>query len=269
MTKPLLGKTAIVTGSARGIGRAYALRLARLGADVVVADLNMQGAARIGEQLTAETVMAEVEVLGSRALGVEGDLRDSRTVERLFRETVHAFGGVDILVNNAGAAVYRDSGPLPSQTTQEGFDFLIDVNLRSCVMCCQAAVPIMAAKGAGVIVNISSQTALEPLKGGAMAVYGAAKSAVNTYTRNLAAELGPKGIRVNAIAPGITLTARLQKLDPENGVGTPEQLEAIALRRFATPEDMANVLEFLVTDLSGYVTGQVISVCGGAVLTPG
>ncbi|MBT0782991.1 SDR family oxidoreductase [Paracoccus sp. pheM1] len=269
MTKPLLGKTAIVTGSARGIGRAYALRLALLGADVVVADLNMQGAARIGEQLTAETVMAEVEVLGSRALGVEGDLRDSRTVERLFRETVHAFGGVDILVNNAGAAVYRDSGPLPSQTTQEGFDFLIDVNLRSCVMCCQAAVPIMAAKGAGVIVNISSQTALEPLKGGAMAVYGAAKSAVNTYTRNLAAELGPKGIRVNAIAPGITLTARLQKLDPENGVGTPEQLEAIALRRFATPKDMANVLEFLVTDLSGYVTGQVISVCGGAVLTPG
>lgn len=101
-----------------------------------------------------------------------------------------------------------------------------------------------------------------------MAVYGAAKSAVNTYTRNLAAELGPGGIRVNAIAPGITLTARLMKLDPENGVGTPEQLEAIALRRFATPEDMANVLEFLVTDLSGYVTGQVISVCGGAVLTP-
>ncbi|MTE01715.1 glucose 1-dehydrogenase [Paracoccus sp. YIM 132242] len=268
MTRPLLGKTAIVTGAARGIGRAYALRLARLGADVVVADLNMQGAAKIGEELTAETVMAEVEALGSRALGVEGDLRKPEAVERLFRETVAAFGRVDILVNNAGAGVYRDSGPLPSQTTQAGFDFLIDVNLRSCVLCCQAAAPIMAGQGAGVIVNVSSQTALEPLKGGAMAVYGAAKSAVNTYTRNLAAELGPKGIRVNAIAPGITLTARLMKLDPENGVGTPEQLETIALRRFATPEDMANVLEFLVGDLSGYVTGQVISVCGGAVLTP-
>ncbi|MCV2448372.1 SDR family NAD(P)-dependent oxidoreductase [Paracoccus sp. DMF] len=268
MTKPLLGKTAIVTGAARGIGRAYALRLARLGADVVVADLNMQGAARIGEELTAETVMAEVEALGSRALGVEGDLRKPETVARLFRETVGAFGGVDILVNNAGAGVYRHESPLPSQTTPEGFDFLVDVNLRSCVMCCQVAAPIMAAKGAGVIVNISSQTALEPLKGGAMAVYGAAKSAVNTYTRNLAAELGPKGIRVNAIAPGITLTARLMKLDSETGVGTSEQLEAIALRRFAMPEDMANVLEFLVGDLSAYVTGQVISVCGGAVLTP-
>lgn len=268
MSRPLAGKTAIVTGAARGIGRAYALRLARMGANVVVADLNMQGAAKIGEELTAETVMAEVEALGVRSLGVEGDLRKPETVARLFAETVMAFGGVDILVNNAGAGVYRDSGPLPTQTTQEGFDFLIDVNLRSCLMCCQAAAPLMAAKGSGVIVNISSQTSLEPLKGGAMAVYGAAKSAVNTYTRNLAAELGPKGIRVNAIAPGITLTARLMKLDPENGVGTPEQLEAIALRRFATPEDMANVLEFLVSDLSGYVTGQVISVCGGAVLTP-
>ncbi|MFP1644713.1 SDR family NAD(P)-dependent oxidoreductase [Pontitalea aquivivens] len=268
MTQPLLGQTAIVTGAARGIGRAYALHLARLGADVVVSDINMQGAAKIGEELTAETVMAEIEALGRRALGVEGDLRKPETVERLFRETMETFGRVDILVNNAGAGVYRDSGPLPTQTTQAGFDFLIDVNLRSCVMCCQAAAPIMAAQGSGVIVNISSQTALEPLKGGSMAVYGAAKSAVNTYTRNLAAELGPKGIRVNAISPGITLTARLQALDPENGVGTPGQLEAIALRRFAVPQDMANVLEFLVTDLSSYVTGQVISVCGGAVLTP-
>jgi len=268
MTHPLKDKTAIVTGAARGIGRAYALRLAQLGANVVVSDINMQGAAKVGETLTAETVMAEVEALGVRSIGVEGDLRKPETVERLFNEAVAAFGSVDILVNNAGAGVYRNSGPLPTQTTQEGFNFLIDVNLRSCLMCCQAAAPIMVAKGAGVIVNISSQTALEPLSGGAMAVYGATKSAVNTYTRNLAAELGPKGVRVNAIAPGITLTAQLQALDPENGVGTPEQLEAIALRRFAVPDDMANVLEFLVTDQSSYITGQVISVCGGAVLTP-
>lgn len=268
MTQSLAGKTAIVTGAARGIGRAYALRLASLGANVDIADLNMQGAAKIGEVLTADTVMAEVEAMGVRSIGVEGDLRKADTVTRLFAEAVAAFGGVDILVNNAGAGVYRGNDPFPSQTAEDAYEFLLDVNLRSAVLCCQAAAPIMAVRGGGAIVNISSQTGLVPLKGGAMGIYGAAKAAVASYTRSLAAELGPKGIRVNALSPGITLTARLQALDPENGVGTPEQLEAIALRRFADTDDMANVLEFLVTGLSSYVTGQVISVCGGAVLTP-
>lgn len=262
------GKVAIVTGAARGIGRTYALRLAELGADVVIADLNLAGAARIGEELTADSVMAEVEAMGRRSIGVEGNLMEPDAVARLFSEAQSAFGRVDILVNNAGVAVARDSGTHASDTTAQAFDYLIGANLKSMQMCCAAAAPVMRAQGAGVIVNISSQTGISLLGDGNLAVYGAAKAGVAYLTRTLAAELGPQGIRVNAIAPGIIETARLKRLDPSMGVGTDEQLNAIALRRFGRTEDMANVLEFLATDLSAYVTGQVISACGGAVLHP-
>ena len=264
----LTGKVAIVTGAARGLGRAYALRLAKLGADVVIADLNLNAAARVGEELTAESVMAEVEALGRRSLGVEGDVRDPDAVKRLFAETLAAFGRIDILVNNAGVAVARGSGTLATETTPDGFDYLIDVNLKSVQLCCAAAAPAMKAQGSGVIVNISSQTGISLLEGGNLAVYGAAKAGVAYLTRTLAAELGPHGIRVNAIAPGIVETERLKRLDPSMGVGTPAQRQAIALRRFGRTDELANALEFLATDLSSYVTGQVISVCGGAVLHP-
>lgn len=268
MPHTLNGKTAIVTGSARGIGRAYALRLAALGADVVITDLNLEGAARIGEDLTAESVMAEVQALGRRSIGVQGNLMEPDFVAHLFAETMSAFGRVDILVNNAGVAVARGSGNLASDTTPAAFDYLIGANLKSAQLCCAAAAPIMKAQGGGVIVNISSQTGIAILDAGNLAIYGAAKAGVAYMTRALAAELGPYGIRVNAIAPGIVETARLKKLDPSMGVGTEAQKNAIPLRRFAQPGDMANVLEFLATDLSGYVTGQVISACGGVVLHP-
>lgn len=262
------GKVAIVTGAARGLGRAYALRLARLGADVAVADVNLQGAARIGEQLTAESVMAEIEAMGRRAIGFEGDLRDPDTANRLAAETLSALGSIDILVNNAGVAVARGSGTLATDTTPDAFDYLIGVNLKTAQLCCAAVASTMKAQRQGVIVNISSQTGISLLAGGNLAVYGAAKAGVAYLTRTLAAELGSFGIRVNAIAPGIVETERLKRLDPSMGVATPAQLDAIALKRFGQTEDLANVLEFLTTDLSGYVTGQVISVCGGAVLHP-
>ncbi len=268
MKEPLKGKAAIVTGAARGLGRAYALRLAELGADVTIADINLKGAERIGEKLTADSVMAEVEALGRRSIGVEGDLRDPAVISRLRDETMSAFGRIDILVNNAGVAVARGSGVLATDTTPEAFDYLIGANLKSTQMCCAAVAPIMKAQGAGVIVNISSQTGISLLEGGNLAVYGAAKAGIAYLTRTLAAELGPFGIRVNAIAPGIVETERVKRLDASMGVGTQKQLEAIALRRFAQTSDLANVLEFLTTDLSGYVTGQIISTCGGAVLHP-
>jgi 3-oxoacyl-[acyl-carrier protein] reductase len=264
----LTGKVAIITGAARGLGRAYALRLAQLGADVVICDVNLAGAARIGEQLTAESVMAEAEALGVRAIGVEGDLREARTATLLADRTLEAFGRIDILVNNAGVAVARGSGTLATETTPDGFDYLVDVNLKSVQLCCAAVAPMMKQQRSGVIVNISSQTGISVFEGGNLAVYGAAKAGVAYLTRTLAAELGPYGIRVNAIAPGIVETERVKRLDPSMGVGTPKQLEAIALKRFGSTEDLANVVEFLTTDLSGYVSGQVISVCGGAVLHP-
>jgi 3-oxoacyl-[acyl-carrier protein] reductase len=260
------GQVAIVTGAARGIGRAYALRLAALGADVVIADLNLSGAAKIGEALTAESVMAEVEALGRRAIGVEGDLRDPAAVDDLFARTDAAFGRLDILVNNAGVAMARGSGHLPSDTTPEAFAYLIDANLKSTMLCSQAAIAPMRQQGGGVIVNISSQTGISVLPDGMLAAYGAAKAGIAHLTRSFAAALGPSGIRVNAIAPGIVQSARMAKIDPATKLGGDSDREAIALRRFGTTEDMAGVLEFLVTDLSAYVTGQVISACGGRVL---
>src|SRR5690606_37823292 len=139
---------------------------------VVVADVNLQAAARIGEELSAESVMAEIEALGRRSLGVEGDLRDPDAVKRLAEETLSAFGRIDVLVNNAGVAVARGSGTLATETTPEGFDYLIDVNLKATQMCCAAVAPAMKAQRSGAIVNISSQTGISLLAGGNLAVYG-------------------------------------------------------------------------------------------------
>ncbi|MTE01728.1 glucose 1-dehydrogenase [Paracoccus sp. YIM 132242] len=268
MSGQLAGKVAIVTGAARGLGRAYALRLAGLGADVVIADLNLDGARDWGEQLGADTVPREIEAMGRRSIGVQGDLSRPADVARLFDETMAALGRVDILVNNAGGAIARESGPRASETTQADYDLLMDANLRTTLLCCQAAVPIMKAQGAGVIVNVTSQTGVSTLPGGLLAVYGASKAAVASLTRTLAAELGPCGIRVNALSPGIIMTARVAAQAAARGIGTNAQAESLPLRRLGEPDDCAGVVEFLVTDLSRYVTGQVICADGGAVLHP-
>ena len=268
MHAPLKGRAAIVTGAARGLGRAYALRLAKLGADVAIADLNLAGARDWGEQLTAESVPAEIEAMGRRSIGVEGNMARQDDVARLFAAAIDAFGRVDILVNNAGGAIARDSGPLATETSQSDYELLMDANFRSCLLCCQAAAPIMKGQHSGVIVNITSQTGVSILPGGVLAVYGAAKAAVAMLTRNLAAELGPHGIRVNAIAPGIIMTARVAAQAAARGIGTNSQAESLPLRRLGTVEDCAGVVEFLATDLSQYVTGQVICADGGAVLNP-
>jgi NAD(P)-dependent dehydrogenase (short-subunit alcohol dehydrogenase family) len=268
MTASLDGKVAIVTGSARGLGRAYALRLATLGADVVITDINLNGAAEYGEKLERESVMAEIEAMGRRSVGVEGDLTKPDVVTSLFDNALSHFGKVDILVNNAGGAIARSSGPLPTDTTQDDYELLLDANFRSTVLCCQAAANPMRKQRDGIIVNISSQTAISTLPQGNLAIYGAAKAAVTQYTRALAAELGPYGIRVNALAPGIMMTARVAALAKERNLGTDEQAAAIPLRRLGEAEDCAGVIEFLTTNLSRYVTGQCLSVCGGAVLNP-
>jgi len=264
----LAGKVAVVTGAARGLGRAYALRLAGLGADIVIADLNLDGARDWNEQLSAGSVSAEIVAMGRRSIGVQADLSKPEDVGRLFAETMEAFGRVDILVNNAGGAIARDSGPLATETSQSDYDLLMDANLRSTFMCCQSAAPIMKQQGAGVIVNVTSQTGVSILPGGLLAIYGAAKAAVATLTRNLASELGPHGIRVNAIAPGIIMTARVATQAAARGIGTNSQAEGLPLRRLGTVDDCAGVVEFLATDLSQYVTGQVICADGGAVLAP-
>jgi NAD(P)-dependent dehydrogenase (short-subunit alcohol dehydrogenase family) len=261
------GKVAVVTGAARGLGRAYALRLARLGADVAVIDIDLAGAAKFGEALTAPTVVAEIEALGRRSIGIEANLADRDAVTAAMSRVRDALGRIDILVNNAGGAITPVERSKPSIVPDEDIRLTFDANLMSTIYCCQAVIPDMKAAKAGVIVNTASTAARVIAPGGALSLYGVAKAAVTHYTRDLAAELGPFGIRVNAIAPGVMLTARIKALAEQRGIGTGSEAARIPLRRLGEPEDCAGVIEFLVSDLSRYVTGQCISVCGGAALT--
>ena len=262
----LEGRVALVTGGARGLGRAYVLRLAGLGADVVVNDINLSAAKEFGEELTAPTVMDEVRKLGRRSLGIEADVTDYRQVERMVQNVVNQFGRLDILVNNAGGYLAPFERSKPTQVPPEDVKHLLDINLTSAMYCCQVASKPMREQRWGRIVNVASQAGLKSQDDGFMVAYGVAKAGVINYTRYLAAELGPFGINVNCIAPAWILSSRAVA----QGRNTPEtraRLESqIALRRLGLPEDCAKVVEFLVTDLSDYVTGQTINVCGGFVL---
>lgn len=264
----LQGKVAIVTGAARGLGRAYALRLARLGADVAIFDVDLAGAGKFGETLTAATVSQEVQALGRQSIEVQADLADRDAVNDAAGRVRDRFGRIDILINNAGGAITPPERSKPSVMTDEDIRRIFDVNFMSTIYCCQAVAPIMVAQKSGVIVNTSSTAARTVARGGSLSHYGSAKAAVTHYTRDLAAELGPSGIRVNAIAPGVMLTARVKSLAEQRGIGVASEANHVPLRRLGEVEDCAGVVEFLVTDLSRYVTGQCISVCGGASLTP-
>lgn len=269
ITSTLQGQVAIVTGAARGLGRGYALRLAQLGADVVVADVDLASAREFGETLTAASVLEEIRALGRRSIGIQADLRHREGACTLVERTMAEFGRIDILVNNAGGAFTPMERSAASRMPDEDSDAMLDVNYRSALFCSQEVLPAMRAQGGGVIVNIATLAALDPSRAaGRLAPYAVAKGAVLTLTRYLAYELGPEGIRVNCIAPGSMLTERIRKQAAERGMQNEKELKRIPLRRFGEVEDCANVLEFLVTPLSSYVTGQCISVCGGQVLTP-
>lgn len=248
----LKGKVALVTGGGRGLGRAYALHLAGLGADVVVNDVTMAVHEEYGEELTAASVPEEIAAMGCRSLGIEADVTDRDQVQGMFDRIEASFGRLDILVTNAGGALFGDD-----------FERTLDLNLMGTVLCCQAAAPIMKRQGSGKIVNVGSQAGVIGSSGNP---YSVAKAAVIHYTRGLAAELGPHNICVNCIAPGFILSSRAVA-QGRASQETRGQLEPrIALRRLGLPQDCARVVEFLVTDLSDYVTGQTICVCGGYVL---
>jgi len=266
----LSGKVALVTGGGRGIGRAIARKLAEQGADVAVVsrDLSPEGE-RFGEVFTAPTVAEEIQALGRRGLGIEGDLRLRETADRVVAQTVAELGRLDILVNNAGGARTPVDRSYASLMPDEDMDELMEVNYLSTVYCSQAAVPALRATGGGSIVNISSRAGLDAsVQQGRLAPYGIAKAAVHAYTRYLAAEVGKDGIRVNAVSPGVVATARIMATAKERGIGTEKDLEIIPLRRFAEPEDIAGAVLYFSSALSSYVTGQVLSVCGGVVLMP-
>ncbi|MSS71460.1 MAG: 3-oxoacyl-ACP reductase FabG [Candidatus Latescibacteria bacterium] len=261
----LKGKVALVTGGTRGLGRAYVLHLARLGADVVINDIDLHAAREYGEPLTAETVMAEVENLGRRALGIQADVTRKDAVDAMVERTLEEFGRLDILVNNAGGNLQSQNDQSASGVSPEHYAYIMDTNLTGTILCCQAASRPMKNVRSGRIVNVSSQAGLWSGRDGGGMPYKVAKAGIIQYTRVLAAELGPYGICVNCIAPGFILSSRAVA-QGRNSEETRTRLEAqIPLRRLGTPEDCARVVEFLVTDLSDYVTGQCIPVCGGFV----
>ena len=272
--RKLQGKVALVTGGARGLGRGYALRLARLGADVAIIDRNLRGADVYEFErstLTADTVMAEIQALGVRAMGLEADLTDRAAAEAAIGEVATKMGRLDIVVANAGGGTVlfadeKQGGEgsnqvldemttgTPSNTPEEMLTRVMDINVKTCMYTCMAATPYLKAAGGGRIVTVSSTAGVDAR--GAYHPYGTAKAAIIHYTRSLAQELGPFNINVNAIAPGIIRTGRL-------GDRADRAKEVVALQREGTIDDCAGVVEFLVTDLSAYVTGRTILIDGG------
>lgn len=260
--KSLTGKTAIVTGGAGGMGRAHALRLAELGADVAIFDIDLRAAERYGEQLTAASVQDELAAFGGRSLSVEADLSDFSAASNAVRLVVDTFGRIDILVNNAGGAITPIENSTPSLSSPEDTDKLFKTNFLTTVNVCQAAAKPLGQQG-GVIVNIVTIGAEIQDATGRLAMYGAAKAAVLKYSRALAVELGPLGVRVNCISPGLIETARVKALAAKRNLATSDQASTIPLRRLGKIDDVVSAMEFLVSERSSYITGECIRVAGG------
>jgi len=268
MEEKLSGQTALVTGGARGIGRAYALRLARLGADVAILDLDLESFRHFEleqEAMTADSTVAEIRAFGREAAGLTADVTDAAAVAAAVDGLAADWGHIDIVICNAGSGAGKPRDTRASEVAPNLFDEVLQRNLYGTYNTCRAVVPYMKQREYGRIVTISSQAGRRANRGGTYAHYGAAKAAIEMYTRYLAQELGPFGITANCIAPGPIGTGRLLRLYEDDQEGLNVFLRDIPLGRLGTPEDCARVIEFLVTDLADYINGAVIPVDGGAV----
>lgn len=244
--KLLDGKVAVVTGAARGIGRAIALRLAQEGASIAFTDLVLDD--------NAKSLEAECASLGVKGKGFASNAAKFQDTNDVVNEIVKEFGRIDILVNNAG--ITKD-GAL-KRMTEDQWDAVIAVNLKSVFNFTKAVQSVMWKQGGGSIINMSSVVGVS---GNAnQANYSASKAGIIGFTKSVAKEFGTRNIRCNAIAPGFIITEMTNQLSEEV---RKEWASKIPLRRGGTPEDVANVTLFLASDLSSYVTGQVIKVCGG------
>jgi 3-oxoacyl-[acyl-carrier protein] reductase len=245
----LSGKTALVTGGSRGIGRAIVLRLAGQGADVAFTYK--------GNAAAAADVVATVEALGRRAIAIQADASDGKVADSVVKAALDAYGKVDILVNNAG--VTRDD--LIMRMTAEAWDQVIDTNLSGAFWMIKAVTRPMLKARAGRIINITSVSGQAGQMG--QANYSSAKAGLIGLTKAAARELASRSITVNAVAPGFVLTELTQDLpDPLKD----EIVARTPLGRFGTTEEIANAVAFLCSDEAGYITGQVLAVDGGLVM---
>jgi NAD(P)-dependent dehydrogenase (short-subunit alcohol dehydrogenase family) len=246
------GKIAIVTGAARGLGAAYARAFAQEGAAVCVSDV-----------LDPAATVAAIEQAGGRAIGLVADVADLAACESMVARTVEAFGGLDVLVNNAATFV-----DLPRRTFldigTEEWDRVMAINVRGSFNCAKAAVPALRRRGSGSIVNIASTTALKGIP--FTLHYVTSKGAIIAMTRAMAREVGDSGIRVNALAPGLTLSEAVAAQHEAFAPYVEASLRGRALKRDQMPDDLVGAAVFLASDASAFMTGQTLVVDGGDVV---
>ena len=243
--KRLEGQVSLITGAAQGIGLATALKFAREGATVIVCDV---------KQAAVDAAVLQCEALGARAAGFVMDVTQREMVDAVVAQVVERFGRIDVLVNNAG--ITQDARL--QKMTLEQFDRVIDVNLRGVFHCAQAVTGTMVAQGRGVILNASSVVGIYGNFG--QTNYAASKFGVIGFSKTWSRELGPKGIRVNAVAPGFIATPILSTI-PDKVIT--EMAHRVPLGRLGQPEEIANVYAFLASDEASYINGAVIEVSGG------
>ena len=243
--KLLEGKVALVTGAGRGIGKAIALRFAQEGANVAFTDLAVNEA--------VEETVKEIEAMGVKAKAYASNAANFDETHEVVKQIVEDFGRIDVLVNNAG--ITKDG--LMMRMSEAQWDAVINVNLKSAFNFIHAVTPVMAKQRSGSIINMSSVVGVSGNAG--QCNYAASKAGMIGLAKSIAKEMGPRGIRANAIAPGFIATDMTGELSQEL---RDQWCQQIPLRRGGTPEDVANVALFLASDLSSYVSGQVINCCG-------
>jgi 3-oxoacyl-[acyl-carrier protein] reductase len=242
----LTGKVAIITGSGRGIGKAIAMKLAEVGATIVIND--------VGDAGPAEQTVAEIKSLGRQSMAVMADVSSTADVVKLVDATISAYGKVDILVNNAG--ITRDQ--LAMRMTDEDWDKVLAIDLKSVFLCTRAVLRPMLKQRSGKIISISSIVGI--IGNASQANYAAAKAGIIGFTKTIAKEMGSRGITANAVAPGFIDTPMTQALPEER---RQLMMNGIPLGYLGTPRDVAEAVAFLASEEARYITGQVITVDGG------